>query len=114
MNLMKLGIPPQSKVLFKLTWQRLVLFHCSFVALKARSQLTNLIPRDDYIIAGEVKIFQGQIVDDGFHHSLFVYENQQTHTLRLHAAVANGELRKCPIWTAFIFETCAGEETWRV
>ncbi|TGO21663.1 hypothetical protein BPAE_0207g00180 [Botrytis paeoniae] len=91
---------------------RMVLFHCSFVALKARSQLTNLIPRDDYIIAGEVKIFQGQIVDDGFHHSLFVYENQQTHTLRLHAAVANGELRKCPIWTAFITDLQVTSDTW--
>ncbi|ATZ55249.1 hypothetical protein BCIN_11g05250 [Botrytis cinerea B05.10] len=98
--------------LFFKTWQRLVLFHCSFVALKARSQLTNLIPRDDYIIAGEVKIFQGQIVDDGFHHSLFVYENQQTHTLRLHAAVANGELRKCPIWTAFITDFQVSSDTW--
>ncbi|KAB8291130.1 hypothetical protein EYC80_009818 [Monilinia laxa] len=98
--------------LFFKTWQRMVLFHCSFVALKARSQLTNLIPRDDYVIAGEKKLFQGQIVDDGFCHTLFVYEDHQNHTLRLHAAVANGELRKCPIWTAFVTDLQATSDTW--
>ncbi|KAF7868656.1 hypothetical protein EAF04_005186 [Stromatinia cepivora] len=98
--------------LFFKTWQRMVLFHCSFVALKARSQLTNLIPRDDYIISGEVQLFQGQIVDDGFYHSLYVYEDQHTHTLRLHAAVANGELRKCPVWTAFITDLQISSDTW--
>jgi hypothetical protein len=42
-----------------------------------------------------------QIVDDGFRHSLIVYEDLQTRGLRLHAAVWEGELRQCPVWTAF-------------
>jgi len=42
-----------------------------------------------------------QIIDDGYKHSLIVYEDQQTRGLRLHAAVWEGELRQCPVWTAF-------------
>ena len=42
-----------------------------------------------------------QIVDDGYKHSLVVYEDQQTHGIRLHAAVWDGELKQCPVWTAF-------------
>lgn len=34
-------------------------------------------------------------------HSLIVYEDQMTKGLRLHAAVWDGELRQCPVWTAF-------------
>jgi hypothetical protein len=42
-----------------------------------------------------------KIIDDGFQHSLAVYQDEKCHGLRLHAAVWNGELRKCPVWTAF-------------
>jgi hypothetical protein len=42
-----------------------------------------------------------QIIDDGFKHSLIVYEDLQSRGLRLHAAVWEGELRQCPVWTAF-------------
>ncbi|KAI9644920.1 hypothetical protein NHQ30_006954 [Ciborinia camelliae] len=92
----------------------MVLFHCSFVALKAHSQLTNLIPRDDYIIEGEERLFQGQIVDDQFHHSLYIYRDRHSHTLRLHAAVAEGELKRCPVWTAFVTDLQITSETWLV
>ncbi|KAA8567381.1 hypothetical protein EYC84_010402 [Monilinia fructicola] len=98
--------------LFFKTWQRMVLSSIRSLHFKARSQLTNLIPRDDYIIAGERKLFQGQIADDGFCHTLFVYEDHQNHTLRLHAAVADGELKKCPIWTAFVTDLQATSGTW--
>lgn len=39
--------------------------------------------------------------DDDFAHSLIVYEDRATRSLRLHAAVWDGELRRCPVWTAF-------------
>lgn len=42
-----------------------------------------------------------QILDDGFKHSLIVYEDIATKGIRLHAAVWEGELRQCPVWTAF-------------
>lgn len=42
-----------------------------------------------------------QIIDDGYKHSLIVFEDLQTRGIRLHAAVWDGELRQCPVWTAF-------------
>jgi hypothetical protein len=42
-----------------------------------------------------------QIVDDGFEHLLAVYQDERCHVLRLHAAVWSGELKRCPVWTAF-------------
>lgn len=42
-----------------------------------------------------------QIIDDGYKHSLIVFEDLQTRGIRLHAAVWEGELRQCPVWTAF-------------
>jgi hypothetical protein len=40
-------------------------------------------------------------MDDGFLHSLTVRQDVKTGGIRLLASVAQGELRKCPIWTAF-------------
>lgn len=42
-----------------------------------------------------------QIIDDDYRHSLLVYKDLRTGGLRLHAAVYDGELRQCPVWTAF-------------
>jgi len=100
----------QSKIwmaLFFKTWERMVLFHAAFVALKARCPLTISINPDDYSLAGERTLFRGQIIDDGFEHSLAVIQDDKCGGLRLHAAVWNGELRKCPVWTAFVTHSSA-------
>lgn len=43
-----------------------------------------------------------QIIDDGYQHSLIVYQDALTNGIRLHAAVWEGELRECPVWTVFV------------
>ncbi|TVY41725.1 hypothetical protein LSUB1_G001657 [Lachnellula subtilissima] len=91
--------------LFFKTWERMVLFHAAFVALKARCPLTININPDDYSLAGEQILFRAQIIDDGFEHSLAVIQDGKCSGLRLHAAVWNGELRKCPVWTAFVTQS---------
>ncbi|RYP05744.1 hypothetical protein DL764_003602 [Monosporascus ibericus] len=88
------------------TWEELVLFHCAFVCLKAHSLLTVKVDPDEFILNKERRLFQAQIIDDGFHHSLMVYEDQVTKGIRLHAAVWDGKLRHCPVWTAFITPHC--------
>ncbi|RDL42259.1 Uncharacterized protein BP5553_02238 [Venustampulla echinocandica] len=88
--------------LFFKTWERMVLFHAAFVALKARCPLSINVNPNDYGLAGEDVLFRGQIVDDGFEHSLAVIQDRKCGGLRLHAAVWNGELRRCPVWTAFV------------
>ncbi|KAK4239435.1 hypothetical protein C8A03DRAFT_14155 [Achaetomium macrosporum] len=87
--------------LYFLTWEEMVLFYCTFVALKARNLLTVQIHPNEFKLHREKRLFQAQIIDDGFKHSLIVYEDIQTRGLRLHAAVWEGELRQCPVWTAF-------------
>ncbi|KAF8865488.1 hypothetical protein BDZ45DRAFT_711116 [Acephala macrosclerotiorum] len=88
--------------LFFKTWEKMVLFHCAFGALKSRCPLTLNITPDDVVLAGEKRLYQGKIVDDGFEHILTVLEDERCGGLRLHAAVRNGDLRKCPVWTAFV------------
>ncbi|CCC04853.1 unnamed protein product [Sordaria macrospora k-hell] len=85
-----------------ITWEEMVLFYCTFVALKARNRLTVQIAPTEFQLQREKRLFQAQIVDDGYKHSLVVYEDQQTHGIRLHAAVWDGELKQCPVWTAFV------------
>ncbi|KAI3397485.1 hypothetical protein diail_10697 [Diaporthe ilicicola] len=89
-------------VLSFITWEELVLFHCTFIALKARNNLTVNMDPQEYKFHNEKRLFQAQIIDDGYQHSLIVYEDIKTQGMRLHAAVWDGELRACPVWTAFV------------
>ncbi|KAJ3945786.1 uncharacterized protein N0V96_004127 [Colletotrichum fioriniae] len=54
-----------------------------------------------------------QILDDGFKHSLIVYRDLVTQGLRLQASVWDGELKNCPVWTAFVTHQSASP-TWLV
>ncbi|CAI0650752.1 unnamed protein product [Colletotrichum noveboracense] len=65
----------------------------------------------EFKLKGEERLFQAQIIDDGFKHSLIVYRDSGTKGLRLHAAVWEGELRQCPVWTAFVTHQSASP-TW--
>ncbi|KAF4335245.1 hypothetical protein FBEOM_10895 [Fusarium beomiforme] len=85
-----------------MTWEELVLLYCCFLSFKTRNSLTVQLATEDLTLWGERKLFQARIVDDGFMHSLIVYEDYMTKGLRLHAAVWDGDLRQCPVWTAFI------------
>ncbi|RFU23685.1 hypothetical protein B7463_g12653, partial [Scytalidium lignicola] len=88
--------------LFFKTWEKMVLFHCAFVALKFRCPFTRIMHPEDFALSGETRLFQGRIIDDGYEHSLAVYQEEKSGGLRLHAAVWSGELKKCPVWTAFV------------
>ncbi|QPH01111.1 hypothetical protein C2857_005310 [Epichloe festucae Fl1] len=88
-------------ILFFRSWEELVLMYCTFVSLKAHNNLTLQFASEELGLRGEKKLFQACIWDDGFNHSLIVYEERATHSLRLHAAVWDGELRQCPVWTVF-------------
>ncbi|KAL4730358.1 hypothetical protein ACLX1H_002392 [Fusarium chlamydosporum] len=84
-----------------LTWEEMVLVYCCFLSFKIRDNLTVQLTKD-LSLWGERKLFQARIVDDGFMHSLIVYEDFVTKGIRLHAAIWEGDLRQCPVWTAFI------------
>lgn len=88
-------------ILSFITWEELVIFHCTFIVLKARNPLTVDMNPLEYKLHGEKRLFQAHIIDDGYQHILIVYEDSRTRGLRLHAAVWDGELRQCPVWTGF-------------
>ncbi|KAJ3536342.1 hypothetical protein NM208_g6767 [Fusarium decemcellulare] len=92
-------------------WEELVLLHHCLASLKAGSALTIEVAPEDKVLGGERKLFQARTIDDGFVHSLSVHEDTMTKGLRLLAAVWNGELRQCPVWTAFITDQSASP-TW--
>ncbi|KAH8808350.1 hypothetical protein F5884DRAFT_366070 [Xylogone sp. PMI_703] len=99
--------------LFFKTWEKMVLFHCAFVALKARCPLTKVMHPEDFAVVGETRLFQGRIIDDGYEHSLAVYQDEKSGGLRLHAAAWSGELKRCPVWTAFVTHQSASSQ-WMV
>ncbi|KAI1442018.1 hypothetical protein F5Y02DRAFT_430310 [Annulohypoxylon stygium] len=85
-----------------LTWEEMVLFYCTFLCLRVRSRLTLKINPNEFHLKKEKRLFQAQIIDDGYQHVLMVFEDTITGGCRLHAAVWEGKLRACPVWTAFI------------
>lgn len=91
-------------VLSFVTWEELILFHCTFVALKARSPSTVNVNPKDFHLRSQRKEFQAQIIDDDFQHVLKVYRDEHTGRYRLHTAVWEGVMRYCPVWTAFLPE----------
>lgn len=96
-----------------MTWEELVLVYCCFLSFKTRNSLTVQVANEDLALWGERKLFQARIVDDGFMHSLIVYEDYVTKGIRLHAAVWDGDLRQCPVWTAFITHQSASPKWMR-
>ncbi|KHO00141.1 uncharacterized protein MAM_02064 [Metarhizium album ARSEF 1941] len=93
-----------SKIWAKLyfsAWEDLVLTYCTFASLKARNHRTLQCAPRELVVGKEHKLFQARISDDGFDHTLYVCSDKATGGLRLHAAVGDGELRQCPVWTAF-------------
>ncbi|UKZ63205.1 uncharacterized protein TrAtP1_004434 [Trichoderma atroviride] len=97
-------LPPASNILhgWTMTWEELILMYCTFLALKSRNALTVQLATKEYALKGERKLFQAAILDDGFKHSLVIYEDRHTGGRRIHVAVYEGELRQCPVWTAFV------------
>ncbi|KAI0506242.1 hypothetical protein F5B22DRAFT_473345 [Xylaria bambusicola] len=83
-----------------LTWEELVLFYCTFVGLR-NEWVRTLDPRE-FIIRKEKRLFQAQIVEDEVEHYLAVVEDFHTKGRRLHVMTRDGQLRNCPVWTAFI------------
>ncbi|KAG5992180.1 hypothetical protein E4U54_003721, partial [Claviceps lovelessii] len=91
----------------------LVLMYCTFISLKAHSCLTRQFCAEELCLQGERKVFSALIWDDGFYHALLVYEEEASHNIRLHAAVWEGPLRQCPVWTIFISSAeAANSESW--
>lgn len=84
------------------TIERMVLFFCTFLALRSQDSGRPVQHIRDYELRDEEELFGGQIVDDGYLHALRVYRDTISGAVRLQASVHDGEMKRCPVWTAFI------------
>ena len=84
------------------SYERLVLFFCCFLALKAQDEKLAIKKLDDYILEEEDPLFTGVIIDDMYEHKLIVLKDRDTAAVRLQASIRSKEMKNCPVWTAFI------------
>ncbi|KAI9704431.1 MAG: hypothetical protein M1836_007294 [Candelina mexicana] len=83
-------------------YERMVLFFCTFLALKAHDTCVPRPAIDDYILDGETEKYGGMIEDDNFLHALRIFKDRDSGGVRLEASVLRGELQRTPVWTAFV------------
>lgn len=83
------------------TYESMVLFYCTFVALKRQDSEPSPRRLDDYF-PGEIIEFTGEIEDDNFLHKLIIFRDTATDAMRIEASPRRGAMVGTPIWTAFI------------
>ncbi|TPR08998.1 Maltose acetyltransferase family protein [Aspergillus niger] len=86
------------------TIEQMVIFFCTFLALRSQDSGRPVERIRDYELDDEEEHFGGQIVDDDFLHALRVYRDNVSGAVRLQASVHKGEMKRMPVWTAFITE----------
>ncbi|PKY08365.1 hypothetical protein P168DRAFT_246889 [Aspergillus campestris IBT 28561] len=86
------------------TIEQLVLFFCTFLALRSQDSGRPIERIRDYELDDEVEIFGGLIIDDDYLHALRVYRDKESNAIRLQASIHKGEMNRSPVWTAFITE----------
>ncbi|RJE18325.1 hypothetical protein PHISCL_09337 [Aspergillus sclerotialis] len=80
----------------------MVLFFCTFLALRSQDCGHPVEHIRDYELDEEEELFGGQIVDDSYLHALRIYRDNASGAVRLQASVHRGEMKRAPVWTAFI------------
>ncbi|KAL4768134.1 hypothetical protein BDW60DRAFT_198526 [Aspergillus nidulans var. acristatus] len=84
------------------TIEMMVLFFCTFLALRSQDSGRPVSQIRDYELFHEEELFASPIIDDDFVHALRVYRDTVTGAVRLQASVHKGEMKRSPVWTAFI------------
>ena len=84
------------------TIQHLVVFHGTFIALRRQDLKVRYEGIKDHELDGEEELFAGKILDDDYQHVLRILYDTDSKAVRLSAAVMDGELKRMPVWTAFI------------
>ncbi|KAJ5687741.1 hypothetical protein N7536_010360 [Penicillium majusculum] len=93
------------------TLEDLVLFHCTFLALRSQDEGHPVGEILDYELAQEEECFGGTITDDDYVHALRVYRDTVTGAVRLQSSVHLGDLNHTPVWTAFVTHNL-GKRSW--
>ncbi|CAI7587575.1 unnamed protein product [Penicillium crustosum] len=93
------------------TLEDLVLFHCTFVALRSQDEGHPVGDILDYELEQEEECFGGTITDDDYVHALRVYKDTVTGAVRLQSSIHLGDLNHTPVWTAFVTHNL-GKRSW--
>ncbi|KAI9864323.1 MAG: hypothetical protein M1813_003243 [Trichoglossum hirsutum] len=94
-------------------YERMILFFCTFTALRAYGPADPMAEPSEFQLDGEIELYGGKIEDDGYLHALRLFRDVDSRAVRLQASVLNGEfgLKHTPIWTAFITKH-VGSRSW--
>ncbi|KAL4795558.1 hypothetical protein BDV19DRAFT_166908 [Aspergillus venezuelensis] len=84
------------------TMEVMTYFFCTFLALRSQDSGRPVGQIRDYDLDDEEEIFASPILDDDFLHALRVYRDKVSGAIRLQASVHKGEMKRAPVWTAFI------------
>ncbi|RMY31780.1 hypothetical protein D0865_14908 [Hortaea werneckii] len=89
------------------TYERMVLFHNTFVAMKHQDRRE--IPHENLLDhlelrceGGEYEIFGGAIKHGELRHALRLFKDRSCGVVRLEASALRGPMSDVPLWTAFI------------
>ncbi|GFF49808.1 hypothetical protein IFM51744_07178 [Aspergillus udagawae] len=93
------------------TIEQMVLFFCTFLALRSQDAGRPVESIRDYELDNEEELFGGQILDDNYLHALRIYRDKVSGAVRLQASVHKGEMKRAPVWTAFITQYL-GTRSW--
>ncbi|KAL8936999.1 MAG: hypothetical protein Q9211_003903 [Gyalolechia sp. 1 TL-2023] len=80
------------------SYERLVLFHCAFLALRSQDTGSPTYV-EDHEIHGEKSIYAGKIIDDNYEHALRVFRDRDSGGIRLQASVLRGEMKRWALVT---------------
>ncbi|KAF9889064.1 hypothetical protein FE257_008041 [Aspergillus nanangensis] len=84
------------------TIEQMTIFFCTFLALRSQDSGHPVDGIRDYELDLEEELFGGIIVDDNYLHALRIYRDKASGAVRLQASVHKGEMKRCPVWIAFI------------
>ena len=90
-----------------LSYEGMVTFYCTFVAMKRQDQreVPDLNLLDHFELEsddGEKCQFGGEIQDGEMRHALRLFRDQSSGGVRIEASALRGPLKDVPIWTAFV------------
>ncbi|EON64590.1 hypothetical protein W97_03823 [Coniosporium apollinis CBS 100218] len=92
------------------TFERMVLFYLTFVAMKRQDWTPPHQGLNDWF-PGEKEEFGGVTEDDGYQHAFRIWRDRDSGCVRLEATAHRGPMKTTPIWTAFVTQYI-GSRTW--